>query len=247
MRRHTRTYISICPLHANTYTYIHIYHLLGRGARKSGGKIHEMSVRLSSWSFLLRRTQTHTQCNGHLISSDEWHFLSLSFSIPSPALRRCGDKISIPFPPLLLPPSTAGQEVRTTGTKERRERDRETKRKMGTKEDIKRKKGKKRLSETWRQRNKQRAECDRQRETSDSKTKTARCNEREQKEKYSKWTESVERMRGEIYPQGILITMTTLSCLLCCPVAWWTPATFTDLGTDKISSHYCSPIINLWL
>lgn len=55
-------------------------------------------------------------------------FLSPSFSQP---LCRCGDKISIPIPPLL--PSTAEQEVKTKGTegKVKRGKEAERKKKLG--------------------------------------------------------------------------------------------------------------------
>lgn len=97
---------------------------------------------------------------------------SLSFSVSPFALRHCGDKISIPFLPPLLPPSMPGQEVRTTGTEERRER--ETIRKMGTKEDIKRKR--RAPERDVKTTNERRAESDRQRKKEDSKTKTAKYN-----------------------------------------------------------------------
>lgn len=71
--------------------------------------------------------------------------LSLSPSLTQP-LRRCGDKISIPFPPLL--PSTAEQEVKTKGTEGEEERGEEAERKMLTKEDT----GREELRLQWRQR-----------------------------------------------------------------------------------------------
>lgn len=154
-----------------------------------------MSFRLSPWSFLKRRTETHTWL---------WpsHFLrrvtfSLSLSVSPSALRRCGDKISIPFPPLLLPPLTAGQEVRTTGTEERRERKRNKKERREQKKTLREK--------AWERRGDK--ETNRKQSVTvkgDRKTKTKRCNEREtrEKEKYSKWTgcRLVERIWGENIP-----------------------------------------------
>lgn len=71
--------------------------------------------------------------------------LSLSPLLAQP-LRRCGDKISIPFAPLL--PSTAEQEVKTKGTEGEEERGEETGRTMLTKEDI----GRRELRLQWGQR-----------------------------------------------------------------------------------------------
>lgn len=68
--------------------------------------------------------------------------------------------------------------MRTTGTEERRDAQKQEE-KTGTKEDIKRKRKKpERHSKAT---NKQRAECDRERKRGDCETKTARCNEREDK------------------------------------------------------------------
>lgn len=63
-----------------------------------------------------------------------------------------------------------------------------------------------------------------------------------EKWKYSKWTgyRLVERIRRKIYPLGILITMTTLSCLFCCPAAWWPRVTPVDHQTNY------SLTISLW-
>lgn len=43
---HAQT-LAFAPSHKNAHLCMHIYHLLGGGARQSGGKIHEMSLRLS--------------------------------------------------------------------------------------------------------------------------------------------------------------------------------------------------------
>lgn len=76
---HACTYISIWPLQAKTHTYIYTYISFTRqgskAKRRKNTRYVTQTVNLFCWD---ARRDTHIQCNGHLISSDEWHFLPLS-------------------------------------------------------------------------------------------------------------------------------------------------------------------------
>lgn len=134
-----------------------INHLAGENAEVGGEKIQKCHSDchpdlFSGDTRQLMHARTHGAHTGRrgamAISFLQTSAIFSLFLSPSQPLRRCGDKISIPFPPLL--PSTAEQEVKTKGTEGEEERGEETERKMLTKEDI----GRKELGRPrWRQRN----------------------------------------------------------------------------------------------
>lgn len=96
-----------------------------------------MSLRLSTFSVEMHaETHTYSAMAISFPQMSDIFSLSLFFPVSTSTIRHCGDKISIPFPPLLLLPSTAGQEVRTTGTGERRERERETRKRWEQKKTL---------------------------------------------------------------------------------------------------------------
>lgn len=247
MQRHTYEQLYIEPAHKNSDLYITWQGKMARRGKKYRNVIQPVTLIFSV------EMHRHT-CTSSYTHRVQWpsHFLRrvpfsphLSFCLSlSQLLRRCGDKISIPFP--LCFPRRLNKRWRPRGQKERRRDGGKQKERCKQRKTLRERGGKKKKPESQRQRNIElgvwQAEKEDRWEDKDKRNNVFNKVRRKKIHTHSKWTgcRLAERTGGKISPQWILILMSTPFCLLTCLVTRWIHV------VDEIFTHYCS-LVRSWL